>query len=525
MKALVLKELSVKQKLGLVHTPLLGISSPEGTLEYLCEQARAHALGAVWIQWDEAHSEKILGYIEAIKAAADYPIAIITDAEAGLLEYKVGKHNAIGCTGSEAHAYAFGKATAIAARALGYNVICNPLLDISYSGSQRSYGSDIHEATRLAAAEARGIHDGGVLTIGKHYPGGKNEKNTDSHMAESLCEQTEEELWETGGAPYLALIEENLLDGVMIKHQRFLEIDNTAPATLSKKMHDILRTRGFDGVMITDALCMMGIRAKYGRKDAMGLAVEAGNDFALMYDDETALNQNALYECYECGIISDNALDAAVERILALHHKIALLDGTAVLSDKEAALVNSIDADSVYAALDEGLSIALPRDGKYYFALMVRNETALGNDDRVQVDTFSNGWHFPQKIKDKITELFPNSHVELFYQFPTQGQNARILTYSLDYDDVIFLTFTEALAYTGAEHLTRRVETLISSMQSTDRISTLIHFGNPTVLGNLPHIPRIIFGGCSEKSTLATLEVLAGDRAPQGKPTYEIPLA
>ena len=62
-------------------------------------------------------------------------------------------------------------------------------------------------------------------------------------------------------------------------------------------------------------------------------------------------------------------------------------------------------------------------------------------------------------------------------------------------------------------------------MQSTDRISTLIHFGNPTVLGNLPHIPRIIFGGCSEKSTLATLEVLAGDRAPQGKPTYEIPLA
>jgi hypothetical protein len=43
---------------------------------------------------------------------------------------------------------------------------------------------------------AKGMHDGGVLTVGKHYPGGNNPLAIDSHMAESVCFQTEEELLE-----------------------------------------------------------------------------------------------------------------------------------------------------------------------------------------------------------------------------------------------------------------------------------------------------------------------------------------
>ena len=142
----------------------------------------------------------------------------------------------------------------------------------------------------------------------------------------------------------------------------------------------------------------------------------------------------------------------------------------------------------------------------------------------MQVDTFSNGWHYPTKITNKIKETFPNSHVEPFFQFPTQGQNGRILSRSLDYDQVIFITFSESLAYCGKEHLTRRVETLISAMQYTDRISTVIHYGNPTVLENLPHIPRIIFGGVSTAATLGAVDVLAGDYPANGKPTYEVKL-
>ena len=178
----------------------------------------------------------------------------------------------------------------------------------------------------------------------------------------------------------------------------------------------------------------------------------------------------------------------------------------------------------MYERTDGGVPKSLDRNGKYYFALMVRNESATANEDGVEVDTFSNGWHYPTKIKNKILELFPNSHVEQFYQFPTQGQNGRILSRSLGYDETVFITFTECLAYTGPEHLTRRVESLISAMQATNRISTLIHYGNVKVLENLPHIPRVILGGVSEKSTLACIETLAGENEAKGVLTYELNL-
>ena len=139
-------------------------------------------------------------------------------------------------------------------------------------------------------------------------------------------------------------------------------------------------------------------------------------------------------------------------------------------------------------------------------------------------DAFLSAADSSAKQATMVKELFPNSHVEPFFQFPTQGQSGRILSRSIDYDQVIFLTFSEFLAYTGKEHLTRRVETLISAMQYTDRISTVIHYGNPTVLENIPHIPRIIFGGVSTAATLGAIDVLAGDYPANGKPTYKVEL-
>ena len=99
-----------------------------------------------------------------------------------------------------------------------------------------------------------------------------------------------------------------------------------------------------------------------------------------------------------------------------------------------------------------------------------------------------------------------------------------VLSNALGCDELIFMTFTEALAYTGPEYLTHRVVNLIDAMQITDRISTLIHFGNPHVLEELPHIPRVIFGGHAADSVDATLEVLAGDYPANGVPTYKFKL-
>ena len=174
--------------------------------------------------------------------------------------------------------------------------------------------------------------------------------------------------------------------------------------------------------------------------------------------------------------------------------------------------------------LDEGTPLSIDRNGKYFFALMIKNEAFSGMDDVAVVDSFSNGWHYPSKITDKILELFPNSRVEMFCQFPTPLQNHKISNASLGYDDVIMITFTEYAAYAGPEHITRRACALIEGMQHTGRIGTLIHFGNPKVCEELPHIPRRIFGGVSADATLGCIEVLAGELSANGTPNYELNL-
>ena len=201
-----------------------------------------------------------------------------------------------------------------------------------------------------------------------------------------------------------------------------------------------------------------------------------------------------------------------------------LLPKDAELTEEEEKTFKAINKDGVYTKVDEGLSQTIAKDGKHYFVIIAKQETDITPDGKIAVDTFSNTWHLPVRITKKIEELFPNSKTKIIHQFPTQGEMSRTLEETLGYEEVIFMTFSEAIACTGMEHLTRRIESLIGAMQLTNRISTVIHFGNPHVLETLPHIPRYIFGGHSAESVDTTLEVLAGDYSANGVPTYEVDL-
>ena len=80
--------------------------------EWVYDMIRQRSLGAVWIQTGVENSNE---YIAKVREIADYPILIITDAESGIGGFCVGSHNAVGCTGSEKHAYAFGKTIGVTA--------------------------------------------------------------------------------------------------------------------------------------------------------------------------------------------------------------------------------------------------------------------------------------------------------------------------------------------------------------------------------------------------------------------------
>lgn len=156
--------------------------------------------------------------------------------------------------------------------------------------------------------------------------------------------------------------------------------------------------------------------------------------------------------------------------------------------------------------------------------MLVKNESEIAADGKVAVDTFTNGWYYPTKIIEKLEKDFPNSEVRVLYKFPTPEQNMNLLQDSLEYEDVVFITFTESPAFVGTDYLTHRIVTLINALQMSGRISTVVHFGNPFVLEELLHIPRIIIGGVSIDSTYAALDVLSGDHPAKGVLTYDVKL-
>ena len=535
MKELKFEELTLKQKIGMVMAASL-IPVPEGGEErygtrednfaFVMEKIREKSLGAVWVVPRLLETQPDI--IDKIKEAADYPILIITDAEAGLGDYTIGRHNAIGTTGSEELAYTFGKVTGVTAAKMGYNVVCNPVLDMAHSwvscgGNSRCLGSDKYKVASLGAEIAKGLHDGGVLTVAKHYPSPGGSK-MDGHMAPSNYEVKKDDLIEYNLFPYIELIKQGLIDGIMSGHSRLINIDPKYPATLSKEIKGIIRDLGFEGFFITDALDMMSIRAEFGDTDVTGLCIESGIEFILPWLSSRKAYSD-LYACYEKGIISEERLDEAVKTVLAAQHKVMNIDPKyKEITEDDAEKFNRINRDGIYLEKDDDVEDAISKDGKHLFVVLAKNESEISDDGKVTVDTFTNHWWKPDRIVEKLEKTFPNSKVRVVYQFPTAAQNMHVLADAVEHDDVIMVTFTEAPACTGSDHITHRMVALITALGINGKLSTLCHFGNPYPIEELPHISRVIMGGIATDSVDAGIDVLAGDYPAKGVLTYDIKL-
>ena len=104
---------------------------------------------------------------------------------------------------------------------------------------------------------------------------------------------------------------------VMMGHSVVQAIDPDAPASLSRKVHNLLRrTYGFDGVIITDALDAQGLSA-YGSPEELAVAaVQAGSDLLLTGEYEVQIP--ALVQAVQRGEIARERIDESVLRILKL---------------------------------------------------------------------------------------------------------------------------------------------------------------------------------------------------------------
>ncbi len=227
-------------------------------------------------------------------------------------------------------------------------------------------------------------------------------------------------------------------------------------------------------------------------------------------------------ETYEKGLIAEDRLNEAVRHVLEAQHKTLTPPKFTEITEQDIIEFERINRDGIFAHVDEGLDASISRDGRHYFAVLTPNNVEINDQGKVNVDTMGKGWYQSQVIIDRLMELFPNSTAIAINEFPSPAQNMNLLERNVTYDDVVFITFMESQAYVGKECFTSRIISVIQALQITNRVSTLIHFGNPYVVEDLVHIPRVLIGGASSGSIECALDVLAGNYPAKGVLTYDV---
>ena len=218
--------------------------------------------------------------------------------------------------------YEMGKEIGRQAKLLGVHMNLAPVMDVNNNPknpiiNDRSFGAHPATVARKAYAYMHGLHDAGVLSCAKHFPG-HGDTSVDSHHNLPCITHDKKQLNEIELVPFKAAIAANI-PAIMIAHLQIpaYEKEPHTPATLSRKIAtELLKQElGFSGLVITDGLGMQGVLNSFAPGDLELQALLAGNDMLLCPMDvpkATKLIKQALAS----GKLSKTELDAHVLKIL-----------------------------------------------------------------------------------------------------------------------------------------------------------------------------------------------------------------
>jgi beta-N-acetylhexosaminidase len=239
---------------------------------------------------------------------------------------------AFGATGKTENAEAFGRITALEARAIGVHWNFFPDADVNSNPANpiintRSFGGDPQEVGDFVAAYIRGAHQGGMLVTAKHFPG-HGDTATDSHLGVAQVTGDRARLDAVELPPFKRAIESGV-DSVMVAHVTVPALDptpNRVATTSSAIVDGLLKEEmGFKGLVVTDALDMAGLTRLYA-KDIGRSAVEsfkAGNDMLVIPANLDA-SYRSMLQAVRSGEITRPRLDQSVRKILELKASLGL---------------------------------------------------------------------------------------------------------------------------------------------------------------------------------------------------------
>ena len=285
----------------------------------------------------------VVAVASLLNAESDVPVLLSANLEKGadglIAEgTSFGSPMQVAATGNLANATHFGVATGREARAVGCNWGFSPIVDIQFDHNNpitniRGFGSFPETVASMSEAMIRGMQAQGVAATPKHFPG-DGVDDRDQHLVTSVNTMSVEE-WESSFGEVYRRVFAAGAKSVMVGHialpeySKFLRPgiadEDILPASMAPEiLTDLLRDRlGFNGVICSDALSMVGFTIPMPRAQALPFIIEAGCD-VLLFANNYARDVAAVHQGIADGVLSMRRVDEAVTRTLALKASLGL---------------------------------------------------------------------------------------------------------------------------------------------------------------------------------------------------------
>ncbi|HTI06002.1 MAG TPA: glycoside hydrolase family 3 N-terminal domain-containing protein [Gemmatimonadales bacterium] len=526
----VLGKLTQRQKIGQLVVPWLGgnyQALDDSAFQIATRWVDSLEVGGIIISVGGPYD--IAAKLNTLQRRSKLPLLVSADLEWGAAMRVVGATAfpyvmAAGATGDDRDAYTIGRVAALEGRAVGIHVNFAPDADVNNNPlnpiiNTRSFGEDPHAVAKLVRAYVHGLQDNGMLATLKHFPG-HGDTDADSHIGLPTIRVDYPRLDSVELVPFRAGIDAGA-QVVMSAHIAFPVFTGDTPATLSPAMlTGVLRdSLKFKGLVVTDALQMGAIVARYGAGEAAVRAFEAGSDLLLMpADPDSAIA--SMMAALQTGRITEARLDASVRRVLEIKRNLGLFARRTVPLDSIAHIVGSKPFQDAADDIAQR-SVTLVRDTTGVVAHM--------RAARSRMAIIAYGDELNSYVGQRMLELMRagGDTVSFFRLWPMSGQasydSARVVIGRAP--AVVFAMNVRPIAAKGAIALPDSLAHLIANTDSV-KPTVLVSLGSPYLLNQTPTVKSYMIAWSGVRpAERAAARALLGWSPVRGKLPIRIPPA
>lgn len=523
-----LNRLTVDEKIGQLLVPAVIINPDLNDADMVHAMSRNdqtpvdqmiknYHLGGLLFDRKSTNPAGQIEFTRACQAMSDIPLLIMQDLEWGLSmrlkDVVVFPHNmTLGALQNEELIYQMGVEVGRECALLGVHMNFAPVVDVNNNPNNpiinmRSFGEDPYAVARKGELFMRGLHDGGVLSCAKHFPG-HGDTEVDSHEGLPVLNQSLDRLQRVELVPFKTLIEAGV-PAVMVGHLAISAFDASPclPATLSHRIVTTLLKRqfNFNGLIITDALNMEGVLKHHKPGELELMALYAGADILLcLKNNHAALD--AIRHALATGMWSMDELDKRVYKILCAKERIRA-QGT-------------VDApvESIVASLHDGAVLDL-RQQLYDEAItVVRNEgNVLPMVGDISVACVQIQSPAPAPVRFTTTRSFDLTHFEIAPNVSRATMDEYIEQF-MEFD-IVAVGIHELNNNASARYgLSDATLYLFDALAARGKKVVAVVFGTPYSLKFFEHVPAVVAAYEDEPAAMwAAAQVIFGSHAPKGK--------